>query len=103
MNDVTAHATTSWAAFYTESSLDEKSVTRFLLRITSAHGCQGGGECLYTRAGIKIPASAQITFKYLLKNWLYRVHIFSLNIYHSLSLLNNAANLKFSGRVTVFL
>ena len=43
MNDVTAHATTSWAAFYTESSLDEKSVTRFLLRITSAHGCQGGG------------------------------------------------------------
>ncbi len=61
----------------TKSSLDEKSVTRFLLRITAAIVVRGGGgECLYTLAGIKIPASAQITFKYFLKNWLYRVYTY---------------------------
>ncbi len=44
----------------------EKRVTRFLLRVTAAHSCEGG-ECLYALAGIKIPASAQITFKFFLK------------------------------------
>ena len=60
---------------------------RFLLRITSAHGCQAG-ECLYTLAGTKIPASAQITFKlFFFKLLAIRVHIFSLNMYRGLSLL----------------
>ena len=71
-----------------------KKINAVLLRITVAHSCQGGGNAsiLYL-----------ITFKFFLKNWLYRVHIFSLNTCHGLSLLNNAANLKFYGRLTVFL
>ncbi len=34
--------------------------------VFTAHSCQGG-ECLYALTGIKIPASAQITFKFFLK------------------------------------
>ena len=66
-------------------------------------GGEGGGMPLCT-CWNQNPSKCTNYFQvFLEKNWLYRVHIFSLNMYHGLSLLNNAAILKFSGRVTVSL
>ena len=42
-----------------------------------AYNCQGGGgECLHALAGIKIPASAQITFKFFLKTGIPCTYLF---------------------------
>ena len=42
------------------------------------------------------PSKCTNYFQVFLKNWLYHVHIFSLNMYHGLSLLNNARHFEIS-------
>ena len=61
--------------------------------VLSAHSCQGGGG---VEASIHLLESKSqqvhklFSSNFFLKSWLYRVHIFSLNTCHGLSLPNKA-------------